>query len=58
LIFVIDRKGGVYRWLNTDLGYGMLFWFPVCGGVGVLIGGAFGMYVYFRFVKRRDAINE
>ncbi|NIS80738.1 MAG: hypothetical protein GTO14_11140 [Anaerolineales bacterium] len=58
LIFAIDRNGGVYRWFNPDMGYGMVFWLPACGGAGVLFGAAIGLYTYLRFVKRRETIKE
>jgi hypothetical protein len=48
IVFIIDSNGGIFRWLNIDLGYGLLFWFPVCGIVGGLIGAVLGLFVNSR----------
>ena len=52
MIFMIDNKGGVYRWLNKDLGYGGLFWFPICGIGGAVLGAIIGWFIYSRMPWR------
>ena len=46
--FYFDKNGGIYQWLNEDLVYGLLFWFPGCGIVGGLIGAILGLFVNSR----------
>lgn len=46
LQFIIDGSGGVRRWLRTDLGFGILGWYPICGAAGVLLGALLGWLLH------------
>jgi hypothetical protein len=46
IIFTIDSRGGIYRWLNKDIGFGILFWYPVCGVIDMITGGLLGLYTH------------
>jgi hypothetical protein len=58
LQFIIDGSGGVWRWLRTDFGLGILGWYPICGVVGVLSGALLGWLLHTKFARLIGAHQE
>lgn len=61
LQFIIDGRGGVRRWLRTDLGFGIIAWYPICAVVCLPLGVLLGWAAYrllARLLRLRPAAPE